>query len=504
MLVLDERSGAGLSIDFEKLFNAMSTPHMVLDREFRYVAANPAYEAAVMRGIDELRGVNLFDAFPNSGESGRRLRASFQRVLETGQEDVIAYIPYDIPRPAAKGGGMERRFWTATHAPMFDDAGEVVYILQNTVDVTELVRLKEAAAMPLGVRGEGALIERARRADQAREALLTQAEDFRRLFQQAPGFMAVLTGSDHVFTFANDGYLKLVGGRNVVGLPVREALPEVEGQGFFELLDAVYTTGREHGAEGARVMLREQGDGALSERFLDFSYKPVRDAEGKVGGVFVQGMDRTESFKAARAQRLLVDELNHRVRNTLATVQSIASQTLRAAPDIESARKAFEARIVALAKAHTMLSERNWSNADLETVVRREMAAHGNDRVAIAGPHVTLSPKAAIAMAMVIHELGTNAARHGALADRAGKVDVSWRLEGASTDGEPNLAVKWRETGVPAEEPARNGFGTRVIDRAVTGELGGSIDRKFGPDGFACSLTFPFSAYGRNDDAFSE
>jgi PAS domain-containing protein len=148
-------------LDFQSLFQALPGPHMVLDRNFDYVAANPAYERVTMRTAAELVGRNMFELFPNSGEGGRRLRASFQRVFETGEPDTLAYIPYDIPRPEALGGGMEQRFWTAAHMPLRAPDGEVIYLLQNTTDVTEIVRLREAVSLPYRA-GEAELLERAK------------------------------------------------------------------------------------------------------------------------------------------------------------------------------------------------------------------------------------------------------------------------------------------------------------------------------------------------------
>lgn len=477
--------------DFQLLFEALPGAHMVLDRDFNFVAVNRAYEHATMRFREELIGKNLFDLFPNPGEGGRRLRASFERVLSTGKTDTLAYIPYDIPRPASQGGGTETRYWTASHSPVLGEDGKVALIIQNTVDVTDLVRLREAASLPFSARsGASELIEHAREVEEAHRELLAESDDFRRLFQQAPGFIAVLSGPDHVFTFANDAYLRLVGGRDVVGLPVREALPEIEGQGFLEMLDDVLARGEERGATGASVLLQSGHDQPLEQFYLDFSYAPIRDGEGKVTGVFVQGMDRTEATLAERRQALLMAELNHRVKNTLATVQSIASQTLRAARDMPSARRDFEGRILALSRAHNLLSERQWSDAGIRTLVENELAAHGPERYGLEGENVPLNPKAAIAIAMVLHELATNAAKYGALSSDSGKVSVNWTVDG------DELRISWHETGGPlVEAPSHKGFGSRMIARVVDGELGGAFDCDYAAEGFRCSLTIPLESY---------
>ena len=175
---------------------------MLLDRDFRYVRANGAYLKVVGRAWSELDGRNLFDLFPNSDEGGRRLRDSFERVLKTGETDVLAFLPYDI---ANASGELEHRYWSATHSPIKDSAGTVAYILQNTIDVTEIVQMREAASLPYRT-GGAQLVEKARDAEEAHQRLLADSEDFRRLFQQAPGFFAVLSGPEHVFTFSSDAY----------------------------------------------------------------------------------------------------------------------------------------------------------------------------------------------------------------------------------------------------------------------------------------------------------
>jgi len=482
--------------DFQAVFDVLPSAHMVLDRDLKFVAANSAYERSTMRRREELIGRCIFEAFPNEGDGGKRLAASFRRVLETGKPDTLAYISYDIPRPESQGGGFETRYWTASHSPVLDEEGDVAFIIQNTVDVTDLVRLREAASLPFSVRsGAVELIEHAREVEQAHRELLAESDDFRRLFQQAPGFCAILSGTDHVFTFANDAYLKLVGRRDIIGLPVREALPEIEGQGFLELLDEVHTQGRERGATGAPVLLQRDLGLALEQRYVDFSYAPIRDREGKVTGVFVQGMDRTEATMAEKRQALLLAELNHRVKNTLATVQSIASQTLRAARDMPSARRDFEGRIMALSRAHNLLSERQWSDAGIRTLVESTLSAYEPSRYVTNGHDIRLSPKAAIAVSMVLHELATNAAKYGALSGDEGKVRVAWHV----LDDE--LRVEWRELDGPkAASPGHQGFGSRMITRVVTGELGGTFDCDYPERGFHCRLVVPSEAYEKTEN----
>lgn len=477
-------------IDFESLFLVLPSPHMILDRHLRYVSVNAAYEAAVGRSRDELVGGRLFELFPNEGEGRRRLEASFQRVIETGESDTIAFIPYEIPRPESEGGGFEKRYWTAIHTPLKGADGSVAYILQNTVDVTDMVALQEAASLPFRTQsGSVQLLQRAREAESAYQASLAESGDFRRLFQQAPGMIAVLTGPDHVFTFANDAYRRLVGDRALIGLPVREALPDIEGQGFYELLDGVFKLGRPHSAEGQKIMLRSAQDPRLRETYLDFSYHPIQDGEGNVTGIFVQAADRTDQVLASNRQRLMVDELNHRVKNTLATVQSIARQSFKSVAS-EAARASFEARIQALSKAHDALSASHWEAIGLAHLLGQELAPFGSHRIAVEGPGIDLVPRAAIALAMVFHELSANAASYGALARDSGSLAIKWTRE--FDEGGGRLVLEWREAGgaLPGESSKR-GFGKRLIERIVEGELGGQLRFAVEGQSLVCSLDMP-------------
>ncbi|WP_062012028.1 PAS domain-containing protein [Aureimonas sp. AU4] len=475
-------------IGFEQLFSALPSPHMVLDRNLCFTAANPAYLKSTNRRFEELDGRYVFDVFPNEGEGRDVLLRSLSHVLETGDADTIAYIPYDIPRPEHLGGGMERRYWTAVHTPLRDAQGDVRFILQNTVDITELVRLRAAASDPFG-NSFGAAVELVQRAREAEEEIRSRRDPldtFRRLFDEAPGIIALLQGPDHTFTFANQAYRRFVGDRHLVGRPVRDALPEVVDQGFADLLDHVFATGEPMLGFGARVLIADPASGATNETYLDFSYTAVRDPAGEITGILVQGYDRSDSVRANQRQRLLLDELNHRVKNTLSTVQSLARRSFSTAGDPQAARRVFEARILALSNAHNLLSEHHWESADLSTILQLEIEAFGSERVRADGEAVRLNPKATIALAMVFHELASNALKYGALAGQDGRVAVSWRREGDA------VRLEWREDDLSS--PIGSivpGFGTRMLERIVTGELEGRLSVDFPPRGLAWTMVVP-------------
>ena len=469
-------------VDYARIFDVLPSPFMILDAQTRFVAANQAYLATTGRPLEDLLGQKMFELFPNPGDSGRRLGESVQKVLATGQPDTLAYLHYPI---SGADGVVEDRYWTAVHVPILDAAGRVEYVMQNTVDVTEFARMRAASTVPFGsLSAATRLIERTREAEAA-------SADFQRLFRQAPAFFATLSGPNHVFTFASDSYLRLVGNREVLGLQVAEALPEVVEQGFVDLLDGVYVEGNTHQAEGARVMLARTPGKPLEECFIDFSYHPIRAPNGQISGIFVQGMDRTDAVRASRRQRLLIDELNHRVNNTMATVQTIASQTLRSASDDISAREAFQARIRALSKAHGMLSDRQWHDTEIGRLVCQELSAYDDMQVQYGGPSLVINSKSTIALAMLLHEMATNAGRHGALSMPEGRVFVSWLQ-----DSDGNLVLEWREEGGPIiKAPARRGFGSRLLDTVVTGELGGQLDLRYEPPGLFARLQIPQASY---------
>ncbi len=172
--------------------------------------------------------------------------------------------------------------------------------------------------------------------------------------------------------------------------------------------------------------------------------------------------------------RLVVNELNHRVKNTLAMIQAIAAQTFRNADDLPQAQASFSARIMALARANDLLTGENWEGASLSDIVagviRGACAATSPDRFTAKGPVVRLSPKVALSLSMAMHELGTNAVKYGAMSNDSGRVDVSM---GASGEGAERMRIEWRESGgPPVTPPPRRGFGSRLVERGLAGELG--------------------------------
>ncbi|HYZ48050.1 MAG TPA: PAS domain S-box protein [Sphingomonas sp.] len=220
----------------------------------------------------------------------------------------------------------------------------------------------------------------------------------------------------------------------------------------------------------------------------------LRDSEGNVVEAVNVLVDITERKQAEETQKLLIDELNHRVKNTLATVQSIAMQTQRSTPECFAER--FEARLLSLSRAHDLLTRRRWTGVSLRELLEQASAPYMDQLhrpIVLDGPDLMLSARAGLAMALTIHELMTNAAKYGALSGEAGRVAISWSvLEGPEGQG---LAICWREQGGPAvAEPSRRGFGLRLIERSIAKDLGGRADLRFASEGLEAMLQFPLAA----------
>ena len=207
----------------------------------------------------------------------------------------------------------------------------------------------------------------------------------------------------------------------------------------------------------------------------------------------------------ARTQReLLINELNHRVKNTLATIQSIMAQTLAGADVDRRVNEALEARLITMAGAHDILTQHNWAGADLHDIVARALGAFGTDhRMHIEGPSLAIAPSAALAIAMAVHELATNAVKYGALSG-AGEVDVTWRLD--RSRGETWLSLDWIErNGPPVVQPKRKGFGSRLIGRGLAAQLGGEAIIDYVPSGVICRIRAPLAVLaGQSPPVLSE
>ncbi|MBD9478100.1 PAS domain S-box protein [Pseudoxanthomonas sp. PXM02] len=225
---------------------------------------------------------------------------------------------------------------------------------------------------------------------------------------------------------------------------------------------------------------------------------PIRPIGGPITEWFGAATDITERKEHEELQRLLLNELNHRVKNTLAIVQSIALQTLRGSDDPALAYDRFESRLHALTQAHDMLTRKQWVRAPLEEIVRTAIAPCMQDddkRFTLRGFPIELDPQRALALTMALHELCTNAMKYGALSVDTGHVHIHWARE--THDDRDNLVLRWEEQGgPPVVEPVQRGFGSRLIERGLRHDLGGHVTLDFHPTGVRCEITAPIAKEG--------
>lgn len=479
------------SLELEDLFNASPNAYVLLDTGLNIVGCNPAYLGAVGRTLPEILGRYLFEAFPAPVESDsyRLLRNSLDQVLETQQPDHIAIIPYDTSRP---GEPPTMRYWSATHTPVFDRSGALRYVLQHTVDITELQLLRQQSGEEnIDVAG---VLRRAHEVQANNLAMLTETRLLRDLFQQAPGFVGVLAGQEHRFILANEAYTRLAGGRTLIGLTVAQAFPEVVEQGFVEVLDEVYRSGEPYRGSDEAVLLSQPGGKEPERHYLDFVYQPIFADGGTVTGIFVQGHDVTAKVEAERLHVLRQRELGHRLKNQLSVVQAIITQSLRTAPDLSAAREAITGRVQALASAHDLIIHGVSDSGSMRDLMARVFDFLDEDRkrrIHISGDDIEIGARPALSLALLLHELATNAVKHGALASEQGDISISW---GMRDSADQRFCLTWQETcGSPTSAPSRTGAGTKLIN-ALAQALAGEASIQYLPSGLSCTVTCERSA----------
>ena len=429
-------------------------PMVMLWGESGVMIYNDAYSVFAGHRHPALFGSNVREGWPEVADFN-------DNVMKVGLGGgTLAYQDQELT--LHRKGYPEQVWMNLDYSPVLDEDGKPAGVIAIVIETTDRV-----------------LAERRNREEFQR---------LQRLFAQAPTFMAMVSGPDRRFTLVNPEYRKLIGGRDVMGLTVRDALPEVVDQGFFDLLDHVFASGEAVTRAAQPILLRWRDEGPLEERFVDFVYQPIRDEDGTIAQVFVQGSDVTERVRAENHQRLLINELNHRVKNTLAAVQSIVTQTLRHAADPGDASRAITARIMALSGAHNVLTRESWDGADLRSLV--ETAIHpfqgpGPDAFQLSGPDMRVGPYAAISISLALHELATNAVKYGALSTPAGRVRIGW-----SVGADQVFRLEWIETGGPVVTPSdRRGFGSRLILQVLPDQLQGAAELEYRPAGIAFRLT---------------
>lgn len=220
---------------------------------------------------------------------------------------------------------------------------------------------------------------------------------------------------------------------------------------------------------------------------------PIRDETGAVTGFVGVNEDITERIRAEERQALLIGELNHRVKNTLAVTQAIACHTLRTAETPDAFCSQFEARLMTLSHTHNLLNRSAWSGAPLREVLGQELAPYAAmepSRFSLEGEDVHVTPNSAVTLSMAFHELATNAAKYGAFSRASGRLEVTWSSRIIET--ERRFHLEWRELGgPPVEEPRRKGFGMSLLERGLAHQLGGKVRLQFPSAGMLCQMDLP-------------
>ncbi len=304
----------------------------------------------------------------------------------------------------------------------------------------------------------------------------------------------VFTDANHPenrIVYANDSMLSLLG----------YSAQELLGKSIYALIapgtdPALIAKLRQGLAEGTPIdseidCVRKSGDVFRASVFIT----PVSDTAGRkvqYFGSFVEHKYEEAHWK------LVIDELNHRVKNSLAMAQSIVKQALATEADRPAVKKIIESRLSAFARSHDLLAQQNWISAGIFDIIRNTLEPFKSvdglqDRIVIHGDNIRFPPKEALALYMVFHELATNALKYGALLSKGGSVHIDWRL--APSPQGLRLKLIWREMGgPPVKPPTHQGFGSQMISRGLAYELNGSAHFDYRPEGLVCELDIPAPA----------
>ncbi|MBY0560477.1 PAS domain S-box protein [Hyphomicrobium sp.] len=404
-------------------------------------------------------------AIENWRELWDDLEPLLSSVRSTGQTVVAKDRPFYIER----NGYGEQVFFDISYSAVPDEADKVAGVMCIVNETTARVSAERA--------------QREAEAAAARLAAIVQSSDDAIVSKDLNGIITSWNdGAHHLFGYTAD---------EVIGKPITMLIPSDRQDEEVNILAMIRRGERTRHFETKR----RRKDGSVFDISLTIS--PVKDRDGRIIGASKIGRDITERKRAQETQALLIGELNHRVKNTLASVQAIAQQTLRRARSSDEFVSSFSGRIQSLARVHTLLGATSWRGAELGELVRDQLRYGAIDeaRVTASGPEVQLGPQTALHLAMMLHELATNAIKYGALSVQAGRVFVEWTVD------DTTLRLRWRESGsVPVRVSGKRGFGSTLIEQSARGE-GGSARMRTSAEGISWEIDIPLPRFaGRATD----
>ena len=299
--------------------------------------------------------------------------------------------------------------------------------------------------------------------------------------------------ADNPIIFANDSFLALTGydRKEVMGKSFNFMMADGADTEALTRIKAEFEGGS-HSHSGVEILYRRK-DG--SEFWAALFISPVPDKNGDVVQHFASFVDLTKRKEELTQSGMLIDELNHRAKNILATVQSIVWQALRTSSVPVAIRASIESRLLALSLSHDLLTRENWKSAGLVDVVHNALEPFGvsggrADRIVIKGENIRFPPPAALALGIAFNELATNAMKYGSLSNERGSILIEWQIEQTSEGS--RLVLHWQEkNGPPVTPPSHRGFGSNVIERGLAHELQGITHLDYQPDGLVCTINIP-------------
>lgn len=455
---------AALRSAFQLILLAPS-PMTLLWGEAGLMFYNDAYAVICGARHPRILGQSVYDAWPEVAAFNRGVMAS----VLAGESSSYRDVPFVFYR----NGAAEEVWLNLDYSPVPDEAGAVGGVLALVTETTERLRAEE-------------LLRR-------RERELAQVQkigrvgglevDLRSGFQnrRSPEYLAIHGLPPEAAQETHEDW-------------VARLHPEDRARVEGHFRAAVASAATDYHAEYRIV---RPADGKI--RWISATALIERDDEGHPVRLVGAHLDITERKEAESEQRLLMQELAHRVKNTLAMIQAIASQTLRSATTLEAANEAFTARLGALARAHDLLVAGQQANANIAEIVRSIIGIQGDPgRFDVQGPAIVLGPKAALALTLILHELTTNAVKYGALSNEKGRVSLRWGAD--EIEGVRQFRLRWQESGgPPVKAPGRAGFGSRLIQRSFPGARNGT-ESAYLPGGLVFTLDAPFEALGGTRD----